>query len=103
MKDLIPHKPGTPTRPALRKRLADASAAIRIGLKALIQSRGNGPLRMIPIYDRSEDRWLDQAGNQHVRYQDDWIGLAYYRDGHLVHEIRWDAGWPRLVEHKPSE
>lgn len=101
LKDLTPHRPALPRRP-LRQRLADAAVAIRVGITALARSRGTGPLRMMPIYDRTERRWIE-GDRLHVAYEDDWIGLAYYRDGQLVHEIRWDSGWPRLIPHQPTD
>lgn len=102
MKDLTRIEPAKPPRLPLRQRIAGAASAIRIGLRALVASRGQGRLRMMPIYNRTERRWIEDD-RLHVAYEDDWIGLAYYRDGALVHEIRWDAGWPRLVEHQPQE
>lgn len=44
---------------------------------------------MMPIYDRTDVEWIDQHGQHHRRIEQDWIGLAWFRDGQLVHEIRW--------------
>ncbi len=44
---------------------------------------------MTPIYDRTEHDWIDEHGHHHRRVEQDWIGLAWFRDGRLVHEIRW--------------
>lgn len=72
------------------KRAAGALSAIRIGTAALIRAHlGGGRVRMFPIYDRTEHDWIDQHGQHHRRIEQDWIGLAWYRDGQLVHEVRW--------------
>lgn len=72
------------------KRAAGAIATIRAGVAALARAHlGAGRVRMMPIYDRTEHDWIDQHGQHHRRIEQDWIGLAWYRDGALVHEVRW--------------
>ncbi len=83
------------------KRAAGALSAIRIGLAAIAKAHlGAGRVRMMPIYDRTEHDWIDPEGQHHRRIEQDWIGLAWYRDGQLVHEIRWGRRGPNSsIEH----
>jgi hypothetical protein len=83
------------------KRAGDALAAIRTGLRGLVRAHlGPGRVRMMPIYDRSEHEWIDEHGQHHRQIEQDWIGLAWFRDGQLVHEIRWGrrGGMPALSQ-----
>lgn len=82
------------------KRAAGAASAIRIGLVNLARAHlGLGRVRMMPIYDRTEHDWIDQHGQHHRRIEQDWIGLAWYRDGQLVHEVRWGRRGGTALEH----
>lgn len=72
------------------KRIAGALAAIRSGVVALARAhRQTGRVRMMPIYDRTDVEWLDESGRRHRRIEHDWVGLAWYRNNELVHEVRW--------------
>lgn len=69
---------------------AGAAATIRTSLAVLARAHlAGGRVRMMPIYDRTDVEWIDQHGQHHRRIEQDWIGLAWFRDGQLVHEIRW--------------
>ncbi len=79
------------------RRAAGALSAIRIGLRTLAREHlAGGRIRMMPIYDRTEHDWIDPHGQHHRRIEQDWIGLAWYRDGQLLHEIRWCRRGPAL-------
>jgi hypothetical protein len=83
------------------KRAAGALSAIRIGVATLARAHlTGGRVRMFPIYDRTEHDWIDPHGQHHRRIEQDWIGLAWYRDGQLVHEIRWGRrGTSTAIDH----
>lgn len=73
------------------KRASGAIEAIRISVRAIVKAHaGGGQVRIMPIYQQTGDSWIDEHGQLQSSIERHWIGLAWFKDGAIVHEVRWN-------------